>query len=710
MPPRHEVEIRVTGETRDVLAKLRQLNRQLDDSRQQFQRDYGELARRARNYSLAIAGAVTGVILTMRELNEEVDAFQASQRRLDAAAKLSGGSLDELQQIAAATRDRFRVSSIQANDLTTAISKLTAKAGDVRRTGDAIAAFLNVGAAQGLTMEQTLTAVQQAILGIDEGTDKLFQKNPSALYQEFAASIGTTVGRLTEQQKAQALVHAAMETSRIVGDKYNEFLSSAAGRQAELNARLSEAKILFGEAIQPARARIMDELADSIERLARTIQENQDTIGGFFGLVSRGARSAPGFFPLGDVFGDLREGILELRRRGVIVANDPRRQLEFELSQARPEVDPAQFFQLRPFRVAPPAAGGARRSPFDLSGFLAPPAVPAATAAGETLPDLAELQQRADVLLSILESRRAAGESTLRVTSELRQVYADVVAVIEAGGDALDKNTAKALKLRDAIEEAFGDRAIRDAKNRIAEMADGLARAAAAAQRIRIPEIDFADRPRAPAPGSLGPGAGLPPIVTPSTRLRELEEEMRLLISRGLGPAFMDPDHLDELIQLGAAQAEAAAEFAEVRRSVADSAIKDTDRMAVSVIGAFGEMASAAIAQGELTASAVIGMLTQIGTAAAAQRDQLLLGGIIGVAGGLLGAVFARDRSTPQPVRIEEYGPRALSQQQDRDRGPQNVIVQVVAPVTGEVIQEIEYRLGRRRRLDAVERLPARGE
>jgi hypothetical protein len=301
-----------------------------------------------------------------------------------------------------------------------------------------------------------------------------------------------------------------------------------------------------------------------------------------------------------------------------------------------------------------------------------------------------------------MESQRAAGESTVRVSTELRRVYADVVRVIEAAGDALDENVAKALALRNAIDEALGDRALRAARRRIAERSEQMEAALAAAMRLRIPSVELTDRPRPPEPGTL-PSLGLPPIVTPATRLRQLEAEMRFIQSIGMGPEAMDPARLQELIRLTQQHREAQARWTETMGLAA----QETDHMAISVIAAFGEMATAAIVQGELTASAVIGMITQIATAAAAQSKNFFLGGVLGVAGGLLSAVFARDRSTPQPVRIEEYGPRARAQQKEDQPGPENVIVQVVAPVTGEVIQEIEYRAGRRRRLDAVERLPA---
>ena len=65
------------------------------------------------------------------------------------------------------------------------------------------------------------------LLGIDEGTDRLFNRNPSALWKEYAASIGTTAGKLTDAQKQQALLSAALLEGAKVGGEYERFLGTA---------------------------------------------------------------------------------------------------------------------------------------------------------------------------------------------------------------------------------------------------------------------------------------------------------------------------------------------------------------------------------------------------------------------------------------------------------------------------------------------------
>lgn len=196
---------------------------------------------------------VVGVAAFFRESFREADQLNNSLVRLAGTAKLTGVPLAFLQQVSANAQHDFKLSALQANDLATQMARLAGKAGDVGQTAPLLAAFLNIGAARGLTAQQTLDAVRQAILGIDEGTDKLFNKNPSTLYKEFGAAIGVSVGNMTDQQKAMALAAAAMADFTKVGNAYGTWLETTAGKQAVFQARLDSMQAGFGNAMAPAR-------------------------------------------------------------------------------------------------------------------------------------------------------------------------------------------------------------------------------------------------------------------------------------------------------------------------------------------------------------------------------------------------------------------------------------------------------------------------
>ena len=200
------------------------------------------------------AGAVLATIgLAFTKSVQASDELDASIRKLGGTAKLTNIPLKDLEDLANGARDAFKLSTPIANDFATEISKLTQKAGDVGKSKDALAAFLELGAARGLSAAESLKAVQQSVLGIDEGTDKLFGKNPSALYEEYAKAIGTTAGKLTDQQKAQALLTAALEDGDKVRGSYQAYLDSTAGQQEQLRIKTEELGQEFGAAVAPLR-------------------------------------------------------------------------------------------------------------------------------------------------------------------------------------------------------------------------------------------------------------------------------------------------------------------------------------------------------------------------------------------------------------------------------------------------------------------------
>jgi len=197
---------------------------------------------------IGFAGLLAGLGKAVQASNE----FEASTRKLDGTAKITGVSLEALQQISLRAQAMFSLNATLANDFAVELTKLAVKAGDVGKASTGLEAFLNLGAAKGLSAAQTLTAVQQSILGIDEGTDKLFGKNPSVLYAEYAAVIGTTAGKLDDQQKAQALLNAAITDGGKVGGSYLDYLTSAAGKQEQLTNQLQASAAALGAALTPA--------------------------------------------------------------------------------------------------------------------------------------------------------------------------------------------------------------------------------------------------------------------------------------------------------------------------------------------------------------------------------------------------------------------------------------------------------------------------
>lgn len=219
----------------------------------------------------AISSAVGAAKDFVLDSIQAYDKFAASQRKLEGTAKLSGIAISALQGLADEGRKAFGLAAETSNDFASEIGKLTQKSGDITKSKDAMAAFLDIGAARGLSAADTLKAVQQAVLGIDEGTDKLFGKNPSVLYEEYADKVGKSAGKLTDQEKAQALLDATLTGGEATRGAYLEYLQSAAGQQEQVNQKVEESQVKFGEALQPVRTLVLQGLNKLLDVLGPVV-------------------------------------------------------------------------------------------------------------------------------------------------------------------------------------------------------------------------------------------------------------------------------------------------------------------------------------------------------------------------------------------------------------------------------------------------------
>ena len=218
---------------------------------------------------------------------EAAIAFENSTRKLESTAKLTGVELSRLQGIAEKGKKEFGLSATVANDFAVELAKMAAKAGDVGKATPLLSAFLDVGAARGLNASETLQAVQQAILGIDEGTDKLFGKNPSAIYAEFAAAIGTTAGKLSDQGKAYALTQAALNDGLVVQGAYAKSLESFGGQVSTIAIKWDEFKTKLGLAIVNTGAMdtVTGIIIETLTKLHHWVESNEGGIEGFVARV-----------------------------------------------------------------------------------------------------------------------------------------------------------------------------------------------------------------------------------------------------------------------------------------------------------------------------------------------------------------------------------------------------------------------------------------
>jgi hypothetical protein len=221
--------------------------------------------------------AITGAIETMRRTYNAVtnasDDFTKSQISLAGAAKLAGIPVDFLQKASQRAQDTFKISATQANGFVVEVSKLASLAGDVNQTDRVLAALMDTAAGRGMTAATALTAIHQAMLGIDDGTDKLFNKNPSVIWKEWAERMGTTVAKMSEAQKMQALLDETLRAGETLRGSYAAWLETTPGRMQVLDSATNRLAIAFGRIFNPMRdwladagAKFLNWLADVVDR------------------------------------------------------------------------------------------------------------------------------------------------------------------------------------------------------------------------------------------------------------------------------------------------------------------------------------------------------------------------------------------------------------------------------------------------------------
>ncbi|HEV8263732.1 MAG TPA: hypothetical protein VGQ06_02195 [Gemmatimonadales bacterium] len=234
-------------------------------------RNLGAEAKELLSSRLTQALSLGAIAIGLRKAFQATDELEQSQRTLAATAQLTGASLEELFGIANRLKDAFSIEDDQANKLTETITKLTVQAGRFNETQKAAAAFLELGAARGFTITETMEALESAQYGVYRGAQRLLGQNVEDLFQKQARAIGVSVGELTQAEKAQILLTAAIEAGETARGSFAAWLETAAGRTHVLNTKINDAQVALGKSVAPMRLLVLQGLGFLAEGLRRTV-------------------------------------------------------------------------------------------------------------------------------------------------------------------------------------------------------------------------------------------------------------------------------------------------------------------------------------------------------------------------------------------------------------------------------------------------------
>ena len=96
-------------------------------------------------------------------------------------------------------------------------------------------------------------------------------KNLSVMYKEYAAKLGTTMGRLTEVQKRQAIFNGILKEGAIFAGDAEKVLATLAGRLSVFSTRVFMAAASLGNVLKPG-----------LEAMVNLFGEGANAAGGFF--------------------------------------------------------------------------------------------------------------------------------------------------------------------------------------------------------------------------------------------------------------------------------------------------------------------------------------------------------------------------------------------------------------------------------------------
>lgn len=134
-------------------------------------------------------------------------------------------------------------------------------------------------------------AVQSATEGLKNENSILVDnagvtKNVAKMWDEYAASIGTTANNLTRQQKIQAEVNGILEESKYQAGDAAKVAGTLTGQLTQLSFNFNNLKVAVGNAINPIIQSFIPVINSAVQSLTRFANSVASVIGALFGKAT----------------------------------------------------------------------------------------------------------------------------------------------------------------------------------------------------------------------------------------------------------------------------------------------------------------------------------------------------------------------------------------------------------------------------------------
>ncbi|WP_339814973.1 hypothetical protein [Paenibacillus sp. FSL R5-0928] len=289
-----EIQARITLD-------IAEFRRNLDEARRRIQELEDQSRRGAdgmRDMSSALAGIGAGAVLTklVSEMKQAVDAATKLYNAfagLNAVAKGFGIQTKDAQ---AAAQDLAKRGFLSLTESVLAYKTAMSTGLGLEQSTKLINSLADSAAYNRQSFYTMGGAIQASLDGIKNGNSVLSDavgvtKNLSVMQKEYARTIGTTAGRLTDAQKIQAAYNGFINEGAIFTGNADQAMQDFTGTQARFTAATDEATVAFGQAFTPLFKTVLETLTPTIIALAEFTTENK-------ALVSAAAASSVGVLGL----------------------------------------------------------------------------------------------------------------------------------------------------------------------------------------------------------------------------------------------------------------------------------------------------------------------------------------------------------------------------------------------------------------------------
>lgn len=273
-----------------ITLEMTEFRRQLEEARRRIRELEGDTRRGAdgfRDMGGAIAGLAAGAGLSklVNEMQRAVDAatkLHSAFAGLNAVAKGFGVQTKDAQAAVEALASRGFLSLTEAAQAYKTALSTGLSLDESTKLINSLADSAAYGRQSFYTMGG---AIQASLDGIKNGNSVLADavgvtKNLSVMQKEYAASIGTTVGKLTDAEKIQSAYNGFIREGIHYVDNADQAMQGIIGSQARFTQATNQATVAMGDAFTPVVQKALDTLTPLIIGLADFTSENKELVSG----------------------------------------------------------------------------------------------------------------------------------------------------------------------------------------------------------------------------------------------------------------------------------------------------------------------------------------------------------------------------------------------------------------------------------------------